>query len=133
MDPGFLNQVCEETSPYLLLGAQDQQLSMEQDQLPRGSAGTSSGNCQETETCMVRVCRMPRQRLQNHPSGHLGGWMMPWSTEEMLDEQRQRVNIPAYARTAHKGLLQKRLEEDQSVKGLNRTEQTYSNWTVCRL
>ena len=50
---------------------------------------------------------------------------------EMLDEQRQRVDIPAHARTAHKGLLQKRLEEGlclivphvppttQSVKGLD--------------
>ena len=35
------------------LGAQDEQLSAEQDQLPCGSTGTSSGNCQETETCMV--------------------------------------------------------------------------------
>ena len=34
--------------------------------------GTSSGNCQGMETCMVRACHMPRQPLQNHPSGHLG-------------------------------------------------------------
>ena len=34
------------------------------------------------------------------------------SLEEMLDGQHQRVDIPAHARTAHKGLLQKRLEED---------------------
>ena len=37
---------------------------------------------------------------------------MLWSAEEMLDGQRQRVDIPAHARAAHKGLLQKRLEED---------------------
>ena len=30
----------------------------------------------------------------------------------MLDGQHQRVNIPAHTRTAHKGVLQKRLEED---------------------
>ena len=30
----------------------------------------------------------------------------------MLDGQHQRVDIPVHARTAHKGLLQKRLEED---------------------
>ena len=30
----------------------------------------------------------------------------------MLDGQYQRVDIPANARTAHKGLLQKRLEQD---------------------
>ena len=28
----------------------------------------------ETETCVVRACHTPRQRLQNHPSRHLGGW-----------------------------------------------------------
>ena len=33
-------------------------------------------------------------------------------TLEMLDGQHQRVDIPARASTAHKGLLQKRLEED---------------------
>ena len=48
-DPGFRNQVHEKTSPYLLLGVQDQRLSAEQDQLPSGSTGTSSGKCQETE------------------------------------------------------------------------------------
>ena len=93
-------------------GAQDQRLGAEQDQLPCGSKGTSSGNCQETETCMVRACHTPRQPLQNHPSGHLGGWVTLWSAEEMLDGKHQRLDIPAHARTAHKGLLQKRLEED---------------------
>ena len=45
-DPSFRDQVHEETSPYLLLGAQDQQLGAEQDQLPFGCTGTSSGNYQ---------------------------------------------------------------------------------------
>ena len=61
---------------------------------------------------MVRACLMPRQPLQNHPSRHFGEWATPWSAEEMLDGQLHRVDIPARARTAHKGLLQKRLEED---------------------
>ena len=69
----------------------------------------SSDNCPETETRMVRACQAP---LQYHPSGHLGGWAMPWQAEEKLDGQRQRVNIPAHARTAYSGLLQKRPEED---------------------
>ena len=106
----------------------------EQDQLPCGSTGTSSGNCPETETCMVLACHTSWQPLQNHPSGHTGGWTMLWSAEEMLDGQHQRVNIPAHARAAHKGLLQKSLEEDlcwivprvppttQSVRRLNWTE-----------
>ena len=75
-----------------------------------GSTGTSSGNGQETETHMVQACYVPQQRLQNHPSGHLGGWATPWSVEETLDGQRIRMDIPAYARTAHKSLLQERLE-----------------------
>ena len=37
---------------------------------------------------------------------------MPWSAGEMLDGQHQRVDISTRARTAHKGVLQKRLEED---------------------
>ena len=36
----------------------------------------------------------------------------PGMAEEMLDGQHQRVDIPAQARAAHKGLLQKRPEED---------------------
>ena len=36
------------TSPHLLLGELDRRLR--QGQLPRGSTGTSSGNCQEMET-----------------------------------------------------------------------------------
>ena len=69
----FRNRVHKETSSYFLLGAQDQRLGAEQDQLPCGSTGTSSGSYQETETCMVRACHTPRQPPQNHPSRHLGG------------------------------------------------------------
>ena len=117
--------------------AQHQWLGVEKDQLPRGSTRTSSGNFQEAETCMVQACHTPQQPLQNHPSRHLGGWTMLWSAEEMLDGQHQRVDIPAHAGAAHKGLLQKRLEEElswivphkppttQSVKGLNWAE---LNW-----
>ena len=39
-DPGFRNQVHEEISPYLLLGAQDQRLGAEEEQHPLGSTGT---------------------------------------------------------------------------------------------
>ena len=66
----------------------------------------------ETVTYTVRACHTPRQPLQNHPSGHLGGWATSWLAKEMLDGQHQRVDIPALARNAHKGLPRKRLEED---------------------
>ena len=49
---------------------------------------------------------------QNHPSGHLRGCAALWSAEEMLYGQRQRVDVPIHARTAHDGFPQKRLEED---------------------
>ena len=88
---------------------------------------------------MVQARDMPRHPVRNYPSGHLGGWPTPWLAEEKLDGQSERVDIPAHARTAHKGFLQKRLEGDlcsldlhvpptiQSVKGLNRTELTELN------
>ena len=44
-------------------------------------------------------------------SRHLGGWATSWSAEGMLDGQHQKVDVPAHARTAHKGLMQKRLED----------------------
>ena len=56
---------------------------------------------------MVRACHTPRQPLQNHPSGHRRGLATPRSAEEMLDGQHQRVDIPAHARTAHRGLLKR--------------------------
>ena len=91
----------EPASPHLLHGAQVQRVSAEQYQLSCGSTGTSSGNFQGREICMIWACHTPRQPRQNHPSGYLGGWATPCSAEEMLDGQHQRVDIPAYARTAH--------------------------------
>ena len=111
-NPGFQNQVPGETSLHLLLGAQDQQLGAAQDQLPCGSTGTSSGNHQEMETCMVQACHTPQQPLQNHLSGRLGGWATPWLAEEMLDRQHQRVDILTLARTALNGRLQKKLQKN---------------------
>ena len=78
-------------------------------QSTRPTTGTASGNRQETESCMARACHTPRQPLQDlPPSEHLGGWATPWSAEEMLDGQHHLF----HARTADKGLLQKRLEGD---------------------
>ena len=51
----FRNQVHEEASSYLPLGAQDQRLDAELDRLPCGCTGTSSVNCRDRETCMVRA------------------------------------------------------------------------------
>ena len=79
--------------------------------------------------CHMRVL----QPLKNRPSGHLRGWVMPWSVGKMLDGQQKERTFPAHARTAYNGLVQKRLDEDlsgiichvplltQLVKGLNCT------------
>ena len=80
--------------------------------LPCELTGTLSGNCQETETGMVRECHTPRQPLENNPSRHLGVWATPWSVAEMLDERRQRLDVPVHAKTAYDDPPQKRLEED---------------------
>ena len=66
----------------------------QQDQLPFGSAETFSGNCCETETCMVWACHTSRQPLQKHPSGHLGGWATLWSAEEMLLKEWTCLPMP---------------------------------------
>ena len=54
----------EETCSHLLLKAQDQQLDAEQNQLPCGSTGTSSDNCQETGNLLGR-------KTSNENSGFL--------------------------------------------------------------
>ena len=108
-DPGFRYQVPKKTSPHLLLGPQDQRLGAEQDQLPYGSTGTSSGNCQETETCIVSAYHTT---TSPKPS-----FRAPWRVVDAVvgkgnaGSTHQGVDIPARARTAHKGPLQKTSEE----------------------
>ena len=88
--------------------------------LPWGPAGTSSGICPEVETHVVRTCQAPRQSLQNRPSGHLERCTTLWlTTEDAGWTTSKSGHISPRARTAHKGLLQKRLEEDIC-------------WIVCR-
>ena len=61
---------------------------------------------------MVWASHAPRQPLENHPAEHLGELATPWLAEEMLDGQRQRMEIPAHARIAHNGLRKNCLEKD---------------------
>ena len=115
---GFQYHVPEETILHLLPGAEDEHFGVEQDQLPCGSTGNSSGNCQETETPMLWACHTPRQPLQTHPSGHLGGLATPWSAEKTPAGQRQRLDVLAHAKTAHAGLPQrvwKRISAESSL------------------
>ena len=56
--------------------------------------------------------RESQQPLQHHHLRHLkGGWRRGWLGKVTLGGQYQGVTVPAYARTAHHGFLQKRLEE----------------------
>ena len=85
-----------------------------QDQVPCGATETSPGNCQEKETSMARARHTTQQPLYNRSSGNLGGWTTPWSAEEMLDGQHQRLRLDISAHTgpARNGLLQERLGGD---------------------
>ena len=80
---------------------------------------SSSENKTKNETSHFVQCWHGSGMLSNttispsiHPSGRLGGWATPRSAEEMLDGQCRRVDVPAYVRTAHDVLPQKRLEDD---------------------
>ena len=70
-------ECCIQQVMLLLLRAQGLSLTG-WGQLPCWPTGTSSGNCQEMEALMVRVCHAPWQPFQNHPSGHFGGLATPW-------------------------------------------------------
>ena len=57
-------------------------------------AGTSSGNCQETETSIVLACPLHDSLSKTILLWHLRGWKTLWSAEKMLNGQHQRVNLP---------------------------------------
>ena len=116
MDPGFRNQVHGEISPHLLLGAQDQRLAAEQDQIPLESTGASSGNCQETKARMVRACTSHATTASPEPSsGHLEGWATPRSAEEMLNDKVKEwtsLCMPELLTTDFCNKQTKRLKDD---------------------
>ena len=110
-DLGFCNQVLEEPSPHLVLGAQDQLLGVGQDQLPRGSTGTSSGNSQETEICIV-------QTSQTTTASPKTSFRAPCRVGDIVAGRRNagwttsKSGHPSQCQNCSQGLLQKRLEEE---------------------
>ena len=48
----------------------------------------------KAETCGIWACHTSRQPLQNHPSGHLGRWVMPWSEECWMDNIKKWTSLP---------------------------------------
>ena len=108
-DPCFGDQVLDETSLHLLLGAQDLMSGLSAPwayrnllwQLSRDGNLHGSGML-HTET------DSPKSSL-----GCLGGWAMMWLAQELLGwTEWGRMNNPIHARTAHNGFPQKRPEED---------------------
>ena len=55
----------------------------------------SSGNDQETETCMVWVYHTRRQPFKNYPSGHIGGWGHHiWQKKCWMDNAKEQTSLP---------------------------------------
>ena len=102
------------------IAVQDQRLVAEQDQLPCGPTDTSSANCRQTETHMVRTCHALQKLPKNLSSGHLGGWATSRSAEKMLNGQQQRVDVPVHVWIAHKSLPQKQKQKPARGPMLNR-------------
>ena len=104
--PGLRDQeVPEETSLRLLLGAQDQRLGAERDQLYCGSTGTSSGTVKRRKLAWLghvtpAAITSPKPSFRAH-----------WSVDDAV-VGRENAGWTAHARTARKDLLQKRLAED---------------------
>ena len=91
---------------------------------------SSTGDILQSPPCHnMWQFHMPQQPLQNHPSGHLGGWVTLWSAEEMLDG-RHGVDPELLKRAScRKGWRKSPAESSlvsplttQLVKGLNWTE-----------
>ena len=83
---------------------------VEQDKLPFGATGATSGNCREMETRTVWAGHdnhdsLSKAMLQGTlEGGRCHGWQ-----KKLLDGQHWRVDIPAPAGTVDDGLPQKRL------------------------
>ena len=73
--------------PCLLLGAQDQQLGAEQDQLPCGPQEPLLANVKRQKLAWFGRVTRHDSLSKNYPSGRLGQWATPWSAKEMLDGQ----------------------------------------------
>ena len=78
-------------------GAQDQRLGAEQDQLPHGPTGTSSGNSQETETRMAwaKFCHAPRHLSKTILQSTLGsGRRLGRQRKSRTDTVKEWTSLP---------------------------------------
>ena len=64
-------------------------------ELPYGPTGTSSSNCQETETCMVWAYRTTQQSVQTILPGTLEcGWCRSWQGKCWMDNLEEWMSVP---------------------------------------
>ena len=83
------------------------------------------------EICMVGECQVPLQPLQNHLSGHLGGWAKLWSADETLNGPHQRktsLSMPVMLLMASRRKDWKRISVKSSLMSTWRLYQS-GNWT----
>ena len=107
-DPGFRNQVHEETSPYLLLEHKTNECMWSKSQLRLGPREPLLATVKKGKLAwfghVTRHDSLSKTILQ----GTFAECATPWSAEGMLDGQHQRVDVTTNARTVRKGLLQKK-------------------------
>ena len=115
-DPGFRNQVHEETSPYLLLEHKTNECMWSKSQLRLGPREPLLATVKKGKLAwfghVTRHDSLSKTILQ----GTFAECATPWSAEGMLDGQHQRVDVTTHARTVRKGLPQKKTGRGSLLK-----------------
>ena len=107
-DPGFRKKVPEETSSHLLLGAQDQRLGTEQEQLPCGSTGTLLATVKRRKLAWFRHVTCHDSLSKTILQGPLEvGQRRGLRKKCWMDNIKEWTPPRPHAGTAYRGLLQK--------------------------
>ena len=81
--------------PHFGLGARDQQLGAEQVSSLVGPQEPLLATVKRRKPAWFGHVHTPLQPLQNHPSGHFGGWVMPRSAEKCwMDNIKEWTSLP---------------------------------------
>ena len=115
-------------------------LGEEQDQLPCGSSGTSSVNCQETEICMVQACHTPQRLSKTILQGTFeGGGCSGQQKKCWMDNIREGTSLPMpepFTKASCRKVW-KRISAESSPKSPQRPswlrDWTELNWLPLRL
>ena len=118
MDPDFQNQVHEETSPHLLLGAEDQRLGAEQDQLPIvGPQEPLLATIKRQKLAWFGHVTSHDSLFQTIRQGTLeGGWCHGWQRKYWVDNIKEWTSLPMpELLTMASSRKQKRITAESSV------------------